>query len=149
MTRTAAREIAVRLCYSMSENPVEPAVILEDVFEPEYYATLASEDEVFSAYPDLRQMEYISRIVTGIGEHNAELSAYIEKYAVGWKFSRISRTALAIMKTAMFEVLYMPEIPPGASINEAVELSKRYEEPDTVPFINGVLGSFIRGEVKE
>ena len=52
------------------------------------------------------------------------------------------------MKTAMYEVLYMPDIPNSAAINEAVELAKDYEEPDTVRFINGILGSFVRGEIQ-
>ncbi|NLT13810.1 MAG: transcription antitermination protein NusB, partial [Clostridiales bacterium] len=67
--------------------------------------------------------------------------------AVGWKFGRISRTAVAILKTAMFEILYMPDVPDKAAINEAVELAKRYEEPPTIPFINGILGSFSRNEI--
>jgi len=53
------------------------------------------------------------------------------------------------MKTAMFEVLYMPDIPDRAAINEAVELAKQYEPPETAGFINGVLGSFSRSEVGE
>ena len=72
--------------------------------------------------------------------------AYIEKYSKGWKFERISRTAVAIMKTAMYEILYMPDIPVKAAVNEAVNLAKKYEEPETVPFINGILGSFARAE---
>jgi N utilization substance protein B len=147
MTRTAAREIAVRLCFSLSENPRDPDEILTEIFDEEYYATLAVEDETFGEYPDERQRDYIIRIIRGVFEHGAELDGYIEKYAVGWKFGRISRTAVAIIKTAMFEVLYMPDIPDKAAINEAVELSKRYEEPTTVKFINGVLGSFSRNEV--
>jgi len=47
----------------------------------------------------------------------------------------------------MYEVLYMPDIPDRAAINEAIELAKRYELPETVSFINGVLGSFSRGEI--
>ena len=147
MTRTAAREIAVRLIFGLSENPKDPELLLSEIFDETYYASLASEDEVFSIYPDALQRDYISRIIRGVWEHGAELDGYIEKYAVGWKFGRISRTAVAILKTAMFEVLYMPDVPNKAAINEAVELSKRYEEPATVPFINGVLGSFERSEI--
>jgi len=147
MTRTAAREIAVRLCFGVTENPKEPEELLGQVFDREYYETLKGEDEVFASYPDELQMDYISRIVRGIAEHSAELDGYIEKYAVGWKFGRISRTAVAILKTAMFEIIYMPDVPVKAAINEAVELAKKYEEPSTVPFINGVLGSFSRNEV--
>ncbi len=147
MTRTTAREIAVRLCFGLSENPQDPNRVLGDVFDEEYYALLGGEDEAFAEYPDKVQLDYISRIIRGVAEHSAELDGYIEKYAVGWKFGRISRTAVAILKTAMYEILYLPDVPDKAAINEAVELAKRYEEPSTVPFINGVLGSFTRNEV--
>ncbi len=147
MTRTAAREIAVRLCFGLSENPQNPDMVLGNIFDEEYYASLGKEDETFAEYPDDIQLDYIGKIVKGVSEHSAELDGYIEKYAVGWKFGRISRTAVAILKTAMFEILYMPDVPDKAAINEAVELAKRYEEPTTVPFINGILGSFARNEV--
>jgi len=149
MTRTTAREIAVRLCFELSARDISPDEILNDTFEQEYYETLAAEDEVFTELPDEKQMDYINRMIRGIGEHSAELDGYIEKYAKGWKFERISRTALAVMKTAMFEIMYMPEVPQKAAVNEAVELAKKYEEPETVPFINGVLGSFLREEAGE
>jgi N utilization substance protein B len=147
MTRTAARELAVRLCYSLSENPREPEDVLGETFDQAYYDTFKDEDELYNSYPDARQIEYVGRIVRGVAAHLAELDGYIDKYAVGWKYGHISRTAAAILKTAMFEVLYMPDVPPRAAINEAVEIAKRYETPETVKFINGVLGSFVRNEV--
>lgn len=146
MTRTAAREIAVRLCFCISENPSDAKELLTQTFDEQYYESLKTEDKLYTDFPDELQMDYITRLVTGVSEHSAELDGYIEKYAVGWKYGRISRTAAAIMKTAMFEVLYMPDIPNKAAINEAVELSKHYEPPETVSFINGVLGSFVRAE---
>jgi len=149
MKRTVAREIAARLCFAVSENPSDPAELLSQVFEEEYYDSLKEEDELYENKPDETQLDYIKRLVTGISEHSAELDGYIEKYAVGWKFNRISRTAVAIMKLAMYEVLYMPDVPDSASINEAVELAKHYEPPETVSFINGILGSFSRGEIVE
>jgi len=149
MTRTVAREIAVRLCFSISENPSDPYEVMSQSFEAEYYSTLAAEDKLYKENPDGAQFEYITRLITGVFEHSAELDGYIDKYAVGWKFGRISRTAVAVMKTAMFEVLYMPDVPYRAAINEAVELAKRYEPPETVSFINGVLGSFSRSELKQ
>lgn len=74
------------------------------------------------------------------------MDGYIEKYAVGWKFSRIGRVASAIMRVAMYEILYMPDVPNAAAINDAVEIAKGYEDEETVKFINGILGSFVRGE---
>jgi len=147
--RTVAREIAVRLCFCISENPSDPSEFLPCVFEEEYYSTLKTEDKLYNESPNAKQLDYITRLVTGVYEHAAELDGYIDRYAVGWKFGRISRTAAAIMKTAMFEVLYMPDVPGKAAINEAVELAKRYEPPETVSFINGVLGAFFRAEISE
>ena len=149
MKRTAAREIAVRLCFALSENPSDPAELLDRTFEEEYYSSLQAEDQLYKDKPDKKQLEYITRLITGIHEHSAELDGYIDKYSVGWKFGRISRTAAAIMKIAMYEVLYMPDIPDRAAINEAVELAKHYEPPEVRSFINGVLGSFSRTEVCE
>ena len=54
--------------------------------------------------------------------------------------------ATAIMRVAMYEILYMQDIPNAAAINEAVELTKHYEEPEVVSFVNGILGSFVRNE---
>ena len=65
---------------------------------------------------------------------------------MGWSFARIPRMAAAVMRTAMYEVLYMPAIPNSAAINEAVEIAKNYEPAEVVSFINGILGSFVRAE---
>ena len=94
-------------------------------------------------------MHYIRRLVSGVANHAAELDAYIEKYAKGWRFERISLVASAIMRVAMYEILYMPDIPNGAAVNEAVEITKNYEDEETAKFVNGILGSFVREEIKE
>jgi len=149
LTRTAAREIAVRLCFRAGLSGEDAPDMLERFFEPLYYATLREEDRLFSEFPDEAQLRYISDIVLGVCIRRAELEAHIEKYAQNWKLGRISPIAVAIMETAMFELLHMDDVPPAAAINEAVELAKRYEEPETVAFINGILGSFARsGTVK-
>ena len=145
MKRSTARELAARLCFMITENPMEPDELLDTVFEDEHYASLAGEDELFAEKPG-KQLEYIKQVVRGVGLHSAELDEYIATYSVGWEYDRISRPPLSIMKTAMFEMLYMPDIPAGVSINEAVELAKKYVEPETVPFVNGILGAFAKGE---
>ena len=85
----------------------------------------------------------------GVYEHGVELDGYISKYAIGWSFARISRMAAAIMRVAMYEILYMPDIPASAAINEAVELAKRYDSPEAASFVNGILGSYVRKELPE
>lgn len=146
MTRTAAREIAFHISFETGLNPMGADELFACVFDPEYYATLRDADPVYAEYPDEAQLDYIRRLTLGVGEHRAELDAYIEKFARGFRIDRISRVAVALMRTAMFEILYMPEVPDAAAVNEAVELAKKYETAETVKFINGILGSFMREE---
>lgn len=149
MTRSAAREIALQLSFAASSGKLSPDELIETFFSQEHYETLAGEDELFTQLPDKKQMDYIVRLVHLLSENIAEIDAYIEKYSKGWKIERISRTALAVLRCAVCEILYMDDVPAAAAINEAVELAKGYDEPDTVSFVNGVLGGFMRGEFPE
>lgn len=149
MVRNTAREIAVHLSYELSftDKPVEE--LLDQRLTAESFETLSGEDALYQEAPGPRQAEYIRRLVRGVAEHAPELDGYIAKYAKGWNFARIPLVASAIMRVAMYEILYMPDIPNGAAINEAVEIAKKYETPETVKFINGILGTFVRQEVTE
>lgn len=144
MTRTTAREIAILLGFSVAAGGGDPEACLEQFFAPEHYETMAAENPLFAERPDPRQMEYIGTVVRLTAAHREALDREIETYAKGWKASRISRTAAAILRCAMCEIRWLPDVPPAAAINEAVELAKKYESPDVVAFINGVLGSFVR-----
>ncbi len=149
MTRTSAREIAIQLCFAASANNLDPVELLDIFFSKEHYDTLEEEQELFRDFPDERQMNYIRRLISLVSEKREELDTYIERYSRGWKPERISRTALAVLRCAICEILYMEDVPSAAAINEAVELDKNYDEPDTVSFVNGVLGGFMRGEFPE
>ena len=149
MTRTAAREIAIQLCFAAASADLDPRDLAERFFAPEHYESLAQENDLFRERPDDRQMDYILRLTALCAEHRGEIDALIERYARGWRVERISRTALAVLRCAVCELLYMEDIPNAAAINEAVELCKGYDEPDTVAFVNGVLGGIMRGEQGE
>jgi len=146
MTRTNAREIAIHFTFELSFSNQSADQLLEEFFNREYFELLGAEEELYAEFPNEKQRNYICALVQGAFQHGAELDSYIEKYAVGWKFSRIGRVAAAIMRVAMYEILYMPDIPNAAAINDAVEIAKNYEAEETVKFINGILGSFVRGE---
>ena len=148
MTRTVAREIAIQLSFAAQLAGDDARETADTFFSREYFATLAEEDPLFQEDPDEKQLDYIRRLTGLVYDHMYELNHMIEKYARGWRLERISRVAAAIMRCAMCEILYMDDVPNAAAINEAVELAKGYEEPETVAFINGVLGSFVRGEVE-
>ena len=112
--------------------------------EPEYFGTLKDEADVYQEKPDAKQAAYIESTLCGIEEKREELEGYIRKYAIGWDLKRISRTARAIMLLAMYECLYVHDVPTSAAISEAVELTRKYEDEDVVSFVNGILGAFAR-----
>ena len=149
MTRSNAREIAVQLIFSLSFGERDAQSLLESQLTPERFQELTQEMPLYAQFPNEKQLQYIKEVVKGVFAHGPELDDYISRYAVGWSFSRIPRMAAAIMRTAMYEVLYMPEIPNAAAINEAVEIAKNYEPQEVVSFINGILGSFVRAEFSD
>ena len=149
MVRNTAREIAIHLSYELNFTDKPAEELLDQRLTAEAFAGLAEEDDLYREAPNAKQAAYIRRLVRGVREHGAELDGYIEKYAKGWKFSRIPLVASAIMRVAMYEVMYMPDVPDAAAINEAVEIAKKYETPETVKFINGILGSFSRQELSQ
>ena len=147
MKRTTAREIAVQLGFYAAQTGKPVLDIAEEFFDKDYYSTLADVDELYAEYPEKKQMDYIIRLASLVEDYRVQIDHYINKYSNGWKLGRISKTAVAVMRCAICEVLYMDDIPNAAAINEAVELAKGYDEPETVAFVNGVLGGFMRGEL--
>ena len=113
------------------------------LFETEFKAA-ESKEEIFSLSTQNREIEenaYIRQAYFGVCEHIQELDAFIGKYAKGWKTERISRVSRSILRLAIFEMLYLSDIPASVSINEAVELCKKFDEEGARPFVNGILNS--------
>lgn len=146
MTRNNAREIAVQMIFSLSFGNASADEVLESQMTPERFAELAEEFPLYSQFPNEKQAAYIKELVQGVFAHGPELDDYISRYARGWSFARIPRMAAAIMRTAMYEVLYMPDVPNAAAVNAAVEMTKGYETQEVVSFVNGILGTFVRTE---
>jgi len=149
MTRTTAREIAVQLGFALCANGDGTQAAMDAFFDTEYYRTLAEEDALFAQYPNEKQLQYIRSLAAGVAEKREELDDYISRYSKKWKLNRISRTALAVMRVAMYEVLYLSDVPASVAVNEAVELAKKYEPQETVAFINGILGAFVREQAAD
>ena len=144
MTRTVAREIAVHMVFELGFGDRSAKQLLEEELTPEKFALIGAEEALYAKFPDETQEKYIRTLVNGVFDHGPELDDYISRHAVGWSFARIPRVAAAIMRVAMYEMLYMPEIPNAAAINEAVELSKRFDDEGASAFINGILGAVSR-----
>lgn len=86
--------------------------------------------------------DYAINCAKGIKEHQDQIDEKIaSNLKSGWKLNRISKVSLSIMRVAIYEMMYLEDIPVSVSINEAVELSKKYAAEDDTAFINGVLGA--------
>ena len=131
MNRRGARELVLHLIFAGEYSGKTGAELLEDINE----------------LPPDNQKEYVQRAVTGVMAHLYELDDYIEKYAKGWNIARISRISKCILRLSMYEVLYLG-IPVGASVNEALELAKKYDSEEAAGFINGIMGAFVEKEVQ-
>jgi N utilization substance protein B len=78
-------------------------------------------------------------IIHGVIEHRETIDTQIKALAHNWDFDRIAKIDLAILRLAMFEMIYRKDIPPVVSINEAIDLSKQFSNADAKRFINGIL----------
>ena len=94
-------------------------------------------------------MAYSNEVLAGIEEHSGELDEKIKELAIGWSIDRIPKVDLSVMRVAMYEMLYMDKIPSSVSINEAVELAKRFGGEKSPAYINGMLGTLARELDKE
>ena len=144
MKRGDARELAVHLIYSRNFTGEEPRQVVSLRLEKEYYEKLAQENEVYTEFPNKGQLRYIDTVVEGVANREEELNAQIQKFAIGWDISRISKLTRCIMQLAIFETLYVDDVPVGVAVSEAVRLAKKYDGDDTGSFVNGILGSFAR-----
>lgn len=97
---------------------------------------------------DLPEDEFFDSLVRGVLGHQAEIDTIIEKNLQGWTLQRLSRVSLAILRLAIYEMDYREEIPVNVTINEAVELAKRYGDEKDAAFINGLLGAYARNSGK-
>ena len=131
MSRSVAREVAMKLVYSrLLGGDDTPDAVLEksEIKEP-----LDLADETFSL-----------ELADGVEATLGEVDALIAENTVDWSIDRISRVDLAILRVAVYEMLYREDVPTGASINEAVELTRKYSGEESCPFVNGVLGTISR-----
>ena len=144
MTRGNARELALHLIYGRSFTGEEPESVIATRLDKEYYPKLSQETDVYAERPSRTQLRYIDTVVTGVANREEELDEQIRKFSIGWDISRISRLARCILRLAMFEILYVEDVPAGVAVSEAVRIAKKYHDDDTGAFVNGILGSFVR-----
>lgn len=132
MNRTLMRENAFKLIYSLEIQKVED---IQDQIELYFESNNIKDQEA---------KNYIEDAITGIEKHQEEILKDIEmNLKDDWKLSRISKMDLAILKLAIYEIKFS-DVPYKVSINEAVELAKKYGEDKSKNFVNGVLASIVK-----
>ena len=131
MSRREAREAIVALLFSREYTPEKTAEELE-----------LDRVRDFGG----REDPYISEAVAGVLANLSVIDALIETSSVGWALSRISRVSRSILRLACYEMLFRPEIPALVSLDEAVELSKKYDDENAYSFVNGVLNRAMQSE---
>jgi len=130
MSRKQSREFAMQLLYQME--------LRGDDDREDQLALAFEESELTYSNKD---REYIEDIVKGVFNNLAELDEVVEHNAKGWKLSRLAKIDLSILRLCIYEIKYREDIPFIISVNEAVELAKKYGTEDSGSFINGILSN--------
>lgn len=134
-SRTQARAEAFKLIFQAETNNDDMAFLISHMLDetPE----------------SIDNMPYIRRAVFGVMEKKEELESDISKnISENWKIERIPKVALCVLKLAIFEIKYIDDVPERVAVNEAVELEKKYDDPECSAFVNGVLGGFLKAREK-
>jgi N utilization substance protein B len=124
--RRDGRVAALQYLYAWSLNA--PANLLEDL---RYFFEQQEKPREHYAFGE--------EVIHGVIDNIVDLDTRIKGLAHNWDFDRIARIDLAILRIAMFEMVYRKDIPPVVSINEAIDLSKQFSNADAKRFINGIL----------
>ena len=123
--RRKSREFALQVLYQL------------DITKQDVIKTLAQFQDHFSGNEE--RDDFMERLVLGVLEHCQEIDRLIGKYSENWRLVRMNIVDRTILRMAIFELLYCEEIPPKVTLNEAIELGKRYGSEDSGSFINGIL----------
>ncbi|GAV22366.1 transcription antitermination factor NusB [Carboxydothermus pertinax] len=131
MNRHTAREMAFKALFGLDFTPEKTVDTLESL-----WAEKIAEGHI----PPERLVDFSRELVLGVIEKREKLDDIIRKRAIGWEFNRLARVDKTILRLALYEMLYRPDIDIPVSIDEAVELAKIYGEKESPKFINGILG---------
>ncbi len=124
--RRESRAAALQFLYAWSIN--KPANVADDLHQ--FFQGLEKPREHYA---------FADELIDGVLKHIDEIDGHIRTLAHNWEFDRIARIDLAILRLAIFEMLFRKDIPPVVSINEAIDLSKNFSTADSKRFINGIL----------
>jgi transcription antitermination factor NusB len=125
--RTQARECALQILYQSEMNPEPMPEILGKFW--------SQQDETYSE--DIRS--FAEKLALGTIENQAEIDKVLERYADNWELSRMAMIDRNVMRLATYELLYLADVPPKVTLNEAVNLAKKFSQEESGKFVNGIL----------
>lgn len=132
-------------CIMTRKQAREEAFIL--IFEKELNDS--SLDEILDLAEQVREVkpdEYVKNVFFGVFENLEKIDSIISTNAVGWSINRITKTSLAVLRLAIYEIEFVEDIPVSVSINEAVELTKKYSTKEDSSFVNGILSTVAKAK---
>ncbi|MEE1053110.1 MAG: transcription antitermination factor NusB [Acutalibacteraceae bacterium] len=132
-------------CIMTRKQAREEAFIL--IFEKELNDS--SLDEILDLAEQVREIkpdQYVKNVFFGVFENLEKIDGIISKNAVGWSINRITKTSLAVLRLAIYEIEFVEDIPVSVSINEAVELTKKYSTKEDSSFVNGILSTVAKAK---
>lgn len=135
MSRRSARQNAFKLLFQIDFHEATEHEDMRTLF-------LAEQEEPVSE----KDKTYILDMVEGTKANLTEIDTKIDAFAKGWNTKRMNRVDLAILRLAVYEMLFAKETPVAVVINEAVELAKEFSSDEAPSFINGVLGKIAKSE---
>ena len=133
--RTVARECALKVLYQRDVTALNIELINQHFWED------ATEDYSM----DIK--DFAARLVFGVHQHCEEIDSKITTYATNWQLKRMAVIDRNILRLGVFELFYAPDIPPKVTINEAVELAKKYGDSESSIFVNGILDKMHKTEI--
>ena len=122
---------------------------LQLLFQNEFQAKHAEWQETFwEEHPtaSVPVRDFATSILQGVKDHQIDIDQLIQKFAVDWSIARMPVVDRNILRCAIYELLWEPDIPAAVTINEAIELAKRFADDEAQRFINGILDHILRDE---
>ena len=149
--RTRSREFALQILYQFDLNQQDIQTIFEDFWKDRSDLLLSSQEKLVieedKKDPDVRS--YTESLVNGTLDKLEDIDKIIERFAENWEIKRMAYVDRNILRLSTYELCYFEDIPVKVAINEAVELAKRYGEPDSSKFVNGILDKIAKNECKK
>ena len=100
---------------------------------------MAAEVRDFCEHCGAKQQKYINEVYFGVQEKREELDGYIARNANNWRPDRIAPVSRSILRLCVYEMLWVEDVPMAVAMNEAIELTKKFDDPKAKKFVNGVL----------